>query len=51
MAFGPITSRNRWGNNGNSDRLYFWGSKTTTAMTNLDCILNTETLLYQQRPV
>ena len=22
MTFGPITS---WGNNGNSDRLYFWG--------------------------
>ena len=20
---------NRWGNNGNSDRLYFWGSKIT----------------------
>ena len=20
---------NRWGNNGNSERLYFWGSKTT----------------------
>ena len=20
---------NRWGNNGNSDRLYFWGSKLT----------------------
>ena len=28
MAFGPITSwqmANRWGNNGNSDRLYFLG--------------------------
>ena len=26
MASGPITSRqNRWGNNGNSDRLYFLG--------------------------
>ena len=28
MAFGPITSwqmANRWGNNGNSDRLYFGG--------------------------
>ena len=25
MAFGPITMANRWGNNGNSDRLYFLG--------------------------
>ena len=25
MASGPITMANRWGNNGNSDRLYFWG--------------------------
>ena len=26
MASGPITSwHNRWGNNGNSDRLYFFG--------------------------
>ena len=26
MASGPITSwRNRWGNSGNSGRLYFWG--------------------------
>ena len=25
MAFGPITMANRWGNNGNSDRLYFPG--------------------------
>ena len=23
---------NRWGNNGNSERLYFWGSKMTAAM-------------------
>ena len=27
ITFGPIT--NRWGNNGNSDRLYFLGSKIT----------------------
>ena len=25
MASGPITSGNRWGNSGNSVRLYFWG--------------------------
>ena len=25
MASSPITYGNRWGNNGNSDRLYFWG--------------------------
>ena len=25
MASGPITMANRWGNNGNSDRLYFSG--------------------------
>ena len=25
MASGPITMANKWGNNGNSDRLYFWG--------------------------
>ena len=25
MAFGPTTSWQRWGNNGNSDRLYIWG--------------------------
>ena len=29
MASGPITSSNRWGNSGNSVRLYFWGSKIT----------------------
>ena len=31
MASSPITSQmaNRWGNNGNSERLYFWGSKIT----------------------
>ena len=28
MASGPIMA-NRWGNNGNSDRLYFLGSKIT----------------------
>ena len=25
MASGPITSANRWGNSGNSDRLYLFG--------------------------
>ena len=25
MASGPITSLHRWGNNGNSERLYCWG--------------------------
>ena len=25
MASGPITSGNKWGNSGNSVRLYFWG--------------------------
>ena len=30
MASGPINfMANRWGNNGNSDRLYFLGSKIT----------------------
>ena len=29
MASGPITMGNRWGNNGNSVRLYFWVSKIT----------------------
>ena len=29
MASGPITMGNRWGNSGNSERLYFWGSKIT----------------------
>ena len=54
MACGPIMA-NRWGNNGNSERLYFLGSKITAdgdcsheikmlapgrkAMTNLDSIL------------
>ena len=30
MASSPTTVANRWGNNGNSDRLYFAGSKITT---------------------
>ena len=30
MASSPTTVANRWGNNGNSDRLYFGGSKITT---------------------
>ena len=29
MAYGPIAVANRWGNSGNSDRLYFGGSKIT----------------------
>ena len=29
MASGPQFMANRWGNNRNSDRLYFWGSKIT----------------------
>ena len=33
MATGPITMKcheaNRWGNNGNNDRLIVWGSKIT----------------------
>ena len=29
LASGPITLANRWGNNGNSDRLFFGGSKIT----------------------
>ena len=29
MASGPITSWQTWGNNGNSERLYFLGSKIT----------------------
>ena len=29
MASGPITSwQNSWGNNGNSDRLFFWAPKS-----------------------
>ena len=33
MASGPITSlANRWGNNGNSERLYFWGAPESLQM-------------------
>ena len=32
VASGPITSWQRWGNNGNSDRLYL-GSKITAGVT------------------
>ena len=40
MASGPITSwGNRWGNSGNSDKLYFWGAprslQTVTAAMKL----------------
>ena len=31
MASGPITSWQRWGNSGNSDRLYYWGGSKITA--------------------
>ena len=32
IASGPITSwPNRWGNNGSSERLYFWGGSKITA--------------------
>ena len=35
MVFHPITSwQNRWGNNGNNDRLFFWvGPKSLHMMT------------------
>ena len=36
MAFGPITSwqmANRWGNNGNSDRLFSWAPKSLQMVT------------------
>ena len=41
MASGPITSwGNRWGNSGNSDKLYFWGAprslQTVTAAMKLN---------------
>ena len=29
MAYGPIAVANRWGNNGNNDRLYFLGLQIT----------------------
>ena len=33
MASGPITSwGNRWGNSGNSDKLYFWGAPRSLQM-------------------
>ena len=35
MVSGPITSWqiDGWGNNGNSDRLYFWGSRSPQMVT------------------
>ena len=34
MASGPITMANKWGNNGNSDRLYFgWAPKSLQVVT------------------
>ena len=32
MASGPITSWQQWGNNGNSDRLYFGGAPKSLQM-------------------
>ena len=32
MASGPITMANKWGNNGNSDRLYFGGAPKSLQM-------------------
>ena len=37
---------NRWGNNGNSDRLYFWGSKITA---DGDCSLEHKRHLFLGR--
>ena len=28
----PVTSLHRWGNNGNGDRLYFWGAPKSRQM-------------------
>ena len=39
---------NRWGNNGNSDRLYFWGSKITA---DGDCSHEIKRLLLLGRKV
>ena len=33
MASGPISSANRWGNNGNSDRLFSWAPKSLQMVT------------------
>ena len=33
MASGPITSWQIWGNNKNSERLFFWASKSLQMMT------------------
>ena len=43
-----ITSCQRWGNHGNSDRLYFWGSKTTAEG---DCSHEIERYLLLERKV
>ena len=32
MASGPIASWQIWGNNGNRERLYFWGGSKITAL-------------------
>ena len=46
MATGPITSSNRWRNNGNRQRLYFGGSKITT---DDDCSHEIERCLFLGR--
>ena len=33
MAVGPITSWQRWGNNGNSERLFSWAPKSMQMVT------------------
>ena len=33
MASGPITSWRRWGDSGNSDRLFFWTPKSLQMVT------------------
>ena len=33
MASGPITSCQRWGNNGNSERLFYWAPKSLQMVT------------------
>ena len=48
MASSPIASWERWGNSGNSVRLYFWGSKITT---DDDCSHEIKRLLLLGRKV
>ena len=46
MASSPITYGNRWGNNGNSDRLYFFGLQITA---DGDCSHETKRHLLLER--